>query len=72
MTKSNKRAKTVNVPRSMAEQIITIIGNEELGFLSTDEFVRDAIRESILKYSQIIKSQKPKKEINFKNKLGDL
>lgn len=52
-SKKSKEYRKVNVPESMASTIEDILTyNEELGFRSIDEFVRDAVRESIIKYNK--------------------
>jgi len=58
--KKTKKAspRKVNIPETMAVKIDEIRNkNEELGFKSLDEFVREATRVSIIKYSQIIKNK---------------
>lgn len=51
---SKERDKTVNVPVPMMRRIDEIISKEELGFRTRTDFVRNAIRESIIKYNQIL------------------
>jgi metal-responsive CopG/Arc/MetJ family transcriptional regulator len=49
MVKSSKYIQ-VNLPKEMASAIDKIVEKKELGFVSRDDFVRDAVRESIVKY----------------------
>jgi metal-responsive CopG/Arc/MetJ family transcriptional regulator len=45
--------KVVNLPKEMVTTIDRIIKKrKDLGFVSRDDFVRDAVRESIVKYGE--------------------
>jgi metal-responsive CopG/Arc/MetJ family transcriptional regulator len=52
---TKERDKTVNVPIPMVNRIEEIIAKEELGFRTKTDFVRNAIREGIIKYNRILK-----------------
>lgn len=44
--------KVVNLPKEMVDTIDRIVKKrKDLGFVSRDDFVRDAVRESIAKYN---------------------
>lgn len=58
---SKERDKTVNVPVPMMRRIDEIISKEELGFRTRTDFVRNAIRESIIKYNQILEDSNDEK-----------
>lgn len=62
-TKQKKKDyKKVNIPESMLTKIKEIVNdNEDLGFTGADDFVRDAIRDSIIKYNQILKDKQIRK-----------
>jgi hypothetical protein len=66
---TKERDKTVNVPVPMIKRIGEIIAKEELGFSTPTDFVRNAIREGIVKYDKILKElydEKDKRLINDK------
>lgn len=66
---TSKDYRKANVPELMAIKIDEIIeNNEEWGFRGLDDFVREAIRASIIKYTQILKENPNEGEINVSQK----
>lgn len=47
LKKGRKERKTVNVPLEMYEMVKKIVENGKLGYVSADDFIRDAIRKRL-------------------------
>lgn len=46
-----RKYKSVNLPTEMIDEIYKIVKKRKnLGFVSVDDFVRDAVRENIIKF----------------------
>jgi len=59
--KSNSKYNYVGLPKEMSEEIQRIIESDKrLGFVSMQEFVKEAVRRSIVEYGGIGKNEESK------------